>query len=127
VRASRNIELARIGLVRSVDCEHESEMALFASATTTHPINQVDYKVILAMYRRMIGTSSLMYEQITMQGKLTLFFPLQFRKKPHDDEQFVHLFLIWVWLQTTSILQLSQINYSTESHPTTIPQPGHIN
>jgi hypothetical protein len=66
VRASRNIELVRIGLVRSVDFEHESKMDLFTSSTTTHPVNQVGYNVILAMNKRMIGTSSLIYEQITM-------------------------------------------------------------
>jgi hypothetical protein len=83
----------------SVDCEHGSGMDLFGPAPTTYSVTQVGY-VMLIMYKRIINTSPLMYVQIMMQEKLTLFFPLQVKNKPHDDVQFVCSFFNKVWWQT---------------------------
>jgi hypothetical protein len=57
VRVSINIKVVRNTLARSVDCEHGSEIDLFVPAPTTHPVTQVGYNVMLAMYKRMISTS----------------------------------------------------------------------
>ncbi len=92
-RASINIEPVRTGIARSVDCEYGSGMDLFVPALTTHPMTQVGYEVMLAIYKRMIGTSPLILAQIMMQKKLTLFVPLHVNNKPHDKVQFVRLFL----------------------------------
>jgi hypothetical protein len=60
VKASINIEPVRIGLARSVNCEHGSRMDLFAPAPTIHLVGQAGYNVMLVMYKRMSGKSSLM-------------------------------------------------------------------
>jgi hypothetical protein len=45
-----NIQLARIGLVRSVEWEHGAGMDHIESARTTYPVTQVGYDTMLVMY-----------------------------------------------------------------------------
>jgi hypothetical protein len=93
VRMSVNIEPVRTGLARSVDYKYGSGMDLFAPGPTTHSMTQVDYKVMLAMCKRIISTSPVMLVQIIMQKKLALFVPLHVNNKSHNEMQFVCLFL----------------------------------
>jgi hypothetical protein len=69
VRMSINIEFLKIRLVRSVESNHESRMDLFQPALITHSMTQVCHNVMLAMYKKMLSTSPLMYVQLMMHEK----------------------------------------------------------
>jgi hypothetical protein len=49
VKASLNIQLVSIGLVKSVDWEHGTGMDHIAPASPTYPLTQVGYTTMLAM------------------------------------------------------------------------------
>jgi hypothetical protein len=51
VTASINIELVRIGLVRSVDWKLGTGIDHIAPAPTTYPMTQVGYDTVFAMYK----------------------------------------------------------------------------
>ncbi len=57
MRASANIEPARIGLARLVDCEYWEQNGPLRECTYHNPVTQVGYNVMLAMYNRLISTS----------------------------------------------------------------------
>ncbi len=43
-KAVINIQLVRLGLARSIDCEHGTGMDLFAPVSTTHPAKRYTKK-----------------------------------------------------------------------------------
>jgi hypothetical protein len=52
VKAFRNIQLVRIGLVILVDWEHETGINHIAPVPTTYPVTQVGYNTMPAMYMK---------------------------------------------------------------------------
>jgi hypothetical protein len=49
---NEGVQLVRIGLVKSVDCEHETGMDHIAPAPTTYLVTQVGYNPMLVMYNK---------------------------------------------------------------------------